>query len=271
MKPFTSNTIDSIFGGTNNKYFEGLVGNEVVEFQPAAAITAMDLSQGWMAVANTSTGQRGIMLSDTRSDSQFDYSFIVTKVLTIGPSTLKYITTVDALYDFTGSLEVYYRTSGFGSISGGWTAMPFAGDLTALASGSEIQFKILFSTIGLDTSIPAQLCEFFLGYESLTDNSEYWELSVDDSDNGNPSKSAFRLKKAYASSVPTLYYRALDLTDVTLVTHDTVNNTARFEYSTNSGVSWTALGTIPNTVGTLVRYTFSTAPGVDIRPSLREA
>jgi hypothetical protein len=129
----------------------------------------------------------------------------------------------------------------------------------------------LFSTIALDTSIHAQLCEFVLGYESLTDNSDKWELSVDDSDNGNPSRSAFRLKSTYTSSVPTLYYRALDLTNVTLVTHNTVTNAALFEYSTNGGVAWNVLGTIPNTVGTLVRYTFSSPPGVDIRPSLREA
>ena len=271
MKKFVNNSIDAIFGGTNNRYFEGLVGNDAVEFQPAAAIVSLDMENGWIGITNVTAGQRGIMLADLRSEAHFDYSFITTKVLNLDPSVLKFITTVDALYDYTGSLEVYYRTSGFGSISGGWTLCPFAEDLSSLASGTQIQFKILFTTLGLDTSIPAQLCDFFLGYESLTDNSEYWELSVDDSENGNPSKSAFRLKKAYPSSVPTLYYRALDLSNVTLLTHDTVANTARFEYSTNGGVSWLALGTIPNTVGTLVRYTFATAPGVDIRPSLKEA
>jgi hypothetical protein len=231
----------------------------------------MDVESGWIGVSTGSTGQRGIFLCDLRSDAHFDHSFIVTKVLNIDQPVLKFITTLDALYDFTGSLDIYYRTSGFGSISGGWTAIPFAEDLTAVAGGQQIQFKILFSTIALDTSIHAQLCEFILGYESLTDNSDKWELSVDDSDNGNPSRSAFRLKSAYASTVPTLYYRALDLTNVTLVTHNTVTNAALFEYSTNGGVAWNVLGTIPNTVGTLVRYTFSSPPGVDIRPSLREA
>jgi len=64
--------------------------------------------------------------------------------------------------------------------------------------------------------------------------------------------------------------RDSDMSDVLLVDHNTSANTARFEYSTNSGVSWNSLGTIPNTVGTLVRYTFATPPGVDIRPSLKE-
>lgn len=270
IKSFVNNLIEKIFGGTNNRYFEGL-STEAIEFQPFQAITGLDVENGWIGISTGVTGQRGIFLCDLRSDSHFDYSYFTTKVLSLDPAVLKFITTLDALYDYTGSLEIYYRTSGFGSISGGWTAIPFADDLTAFAAGTQIQFKVLFSTIALDTSIHAQLCEFILGYESLTDNSDYWELSVDDSDNGNPSRSAFRLKKAYASSVPTLYYRALDLTNVTLVTHDTVANTALFEYSTNSGASWTALGTIPNTVGTLVRYTFAAPPGVDIRPSLRES
>lgn len=270
IKPMVNNQIDIIFGGTSNKYLEGF-NFEAIELQPYTAITAMDVENGWIAI-NTSaaTGQRGIVISDLRSDAFFDYSYLVTKVLDTPQSVYKFMTTVDALYDFTGSLDIYYRTSGFGSISGGWTSLPFAELLDSYATGNQVQFKIAFATLGLDTSIPAQLCEFFLGYESLTDNSLHWELSVDDSDNGNPSRTAFRLKNAYASSVPDLRYTAYDLTDVLLVDHNTSANAARFEYSTNSGVSWNALGTIPNTVGTLVRYTFATPPGVDIRPSIKE-
>lgn len=270
IKPFVNNQIETIFGGSNNRYFEGF-SFEAVELQPTSAITSLDVESGWIFVTTGSTGQRGVFAADLRSDAPYDHSFIVTKVLNLQDPILKFITTIDALYDFTGSLDVYYRTSGFGSISGGWVSLPFAEDLTSFAGGQQIQFKIGFATLGLDTCIPAQLCDFFLGYESLTDNSDKWELSVDDSDNGNPSRSAFRLKSAYVSSVPTMYYRALDLSSATLVTHNTVSNADRFEYSTNGGVSWQALGTIPNTVGTLVRYTFSTPPGVDIRPSLREA
>lgn len=271
MKSFVNNSIDSIFGGTNNKYFEALVGNDVVEFQPAAAIAAMDAEQGWLAISTVIAGQRGIMLADIRSDSLFAHSYIITKVLDTPSSVYKFITTIDALFDFTGSLAVYYRTSGFGSAAGGWIAVPFAEDLSVFASGAQTQFKIEFATLGLDTSIPAQLCDLFLGYETLTDSSDHWELSVDDSDNGNPSRSAYRLKREFETSVPTLHYRAYDLSGVEIVHHTTAANTARFEYSTTDGATWTALGTIPNTEGTLVRYTFSTAPGVDIRPSLRES
>jgi len=270
VKSFVNNSIDAIFGGTNNRYFEALVGNEAVEFQPAAAITAMDAEQGWLAIMNVTAGQRGIMLADLRSDAFFDYSKIITKVMDTPAAVYKFVTTIDSLYDYTGSLQIYYRTSGFSSETGGWTEIPFADDLSSFASGPQTQFLILFTTLGLDTSIPAQLVDFFLGYESLTDNSDHWELSVDDSDNGNPSYTGFRLKKDYVSAVPTLHYRAYDLSDAQVVHHTTAANAARFEYSTNDGSSWSPLGTIPNTVGTLVRYTFSTPPGIDIRPSIRE-
>jgi hypothetical protein len=270
MKQCVNNVIDRIFGGTSNKYLETF-NYEPIELQPGGNLTAMDAENGWLAIANTVVGQRGVILSDLRSDSLFDHSFVVTKVLDTPDAVYKFITTIDSLYDFTGSLDVYYRTSGFGSVSGGWTSIPFAEDLSLFATAEQVQFKIAFATLGLDTSIPAQLCDFFLGYESLTDSSDNWELSVDDSDNGNPSRTAFRLKKLYSSSVPTLYYRAKDLSNVLLVNHDTITNAARFEYSTNDGITWSPVGTIPNTIGTLVRYTFSTPPGVDIRPSLRES
>lgn len=270
MKPLVNNQIDSIFGGTSNKYLEGF-SYEAIELQPTAAVTAMDAESGWLGIVNLTIGQRGVILADILSDTLFDNSFLVTKVMDTPNAVLKFITTVDALFDYTGSLDIYYRTSGFGSISGGWTSIPFAELLDAFAAGQQIQLKVAFATLGLDTSIPAQLCDLFIGFETQTDSSDHWELSVDDSDNGNPSRSAFRLKKAFVSSVPTLYYRAYDLTNVQLVSHTTVANADRFEYSTNSGISWSALGTIPNTVGTLVRYTFSTPPGVDIRPSLKES
>lgn len=278
MKSFVSNSIDRIFGGTNNRYFEGLVNPEVVEFQPSGTITSMDIENGWLGVINGSAGQRGLMLTDMRSDSLFGYSHITSRVMKTPQAVLKFITTVDALYDFTGSLECYYRTSqfddtsnGFGSALDGWVAIPFAQLLAAFAAGEEMQVDIGFSTLGLDTSIPAQLCDLFVGFDSLTDQSLNWELSVDDSDNGNPSRTAFRLKQAYATSVPQLFYRAFDLSDALLVNHNTVANTARFQYSSDGGVSWNNLGTIPNVVGTLIRYTFASPPGVDIRPSIREA
>lgn len=271
IKQFLNNSIDRIFGGVNNRYLEALVGNNVVEMQ-TAAIGGMDVEDGWLGILATTTGQRGFYMHDLRSEAAFDYSYIVTKVLDTPEATMKFITTLDELYDYTGSLEVYYRTSGFGSISGGWTAIPFAEDLSGFTPGDQTQFKILFTTEGLDTSIPAQLNEFILGYESLNENSEHWQVSKDLSSTGATHKVVWYLADAYTSTVPTLYARAYQQGTTTSVgSGNTSANPTQFRYSTNGGTSWTALGTIPNTVGTLVEWTPSVTPSVDYLPSLRES
>jgi hypothetical protein len=271
-KAFANNEIDSSFGGSNNAYLEGQP-TDAVALQPAAAISAMDLETGWIGIVNsTVVGQRGVMLADLYSDAMFDYSFIVTKVLDTPDAVYRFITTTDKLFDYTGSLDVYYRTSGFGSISGGWLPVPFAEELEGIVTpGAQVQFKIRFATVGLDTSIPAQIQEFFLGFESLHEVSANWEYSHDASTSGSPTRFGFRLKKAYASSVPALNFRAYDLSSSLVINFTTPTDNARFEYSTDDGNSWLPLGTIPNTVGTLIRVTPTSPPGVKVRPSLKEA
>lgn len=269
-KQLVNNSVDLIFGGINNVFREGLPSTDVVPLGFVTA-TAIDVEDGWLTLTMATTGQRGNLLCDLRSDSFFDYSYIVTKVLDTTNSVYKFLTTTDKLYDYTGSLQIEYRTSGFGSISGGWTSIPFAEDISSYMTGNQVQFRIRFSTLGFDTCIPAQLTEFVLGYESNTSISGNWEFSDDFSDNNSPSRTAFRLKNVYSGSVPTLYYRAYDLSNVLLVNHNTVTNAANFEYSTDNGTSWNPLGVIPNVVGTLLRYSFTSPPGVDIRPGLKES
>lgn len=271
MKSFINNQIDNIFGGVNNRYLETIVNPDVVELQ-LASIASLDIENGWLGVSGTATvGQRGIYLADIRSNENFDYSFVVTKVLDTPQSVYKFISTLDELFEYTGSLCVYYRTSGFGSVSGGWTLMPFAEELEGITTaGEQVQFKICFDTLGLDTSIPAQIYEFILGFESLNEISDNWEFQYDDSDNGNPARVAFRLKKAYASSVPDLTFRAYDTSGTLVASHSTVANPSFFQYSTDNGANWVNLGTIPNTVGTLIRYQFSSQPGIEVRVSIKE-
>lgn len=271
MKQFVNNSIDHIFGGINNRYLETLVSNNVVELQ-LAAITGMDLEAGILAVSGSTAGQRGVYLCDLRSNHSFDYSYIVTKVLDTPQSQMRFINSLDQLYEYTGSLVVYYRTSGFGSISGGWTEIPFAEDLSGFTGGDQIQFKIQFDTLGLDTSIHAQLHEFSFTYESVNENSDHWQVSKDLSSTGGTHKVVWYLAKAYASTVPTLYARAYEQGTTTSVgSNNTSGSPGSFRYSTNGGTSWNALGTIPNTVGTLVEWTISPAPSVDYLPSIRES
>jgi len=270
MKQVVNNQIDKVFGRLSNIYREGFP-QSVRQGLGFISISAMDIEDGWLTVTASSSGQRGNILCDLRSDSSFDYSYIVTRVLNTPSSIYKLVSLCEKLSGDTGSIDLFYRTSGFGSISGGWVQIPFGDDLSSVATGNEVQFKIRFNTLQLGASIPRQISEIYLSLESLFEISDNWEFSRDLSSNLTPSRVAFRLKEVYVGSVPTLYFRAYDLSNNLLNTADSSTNSGNFEYSTDNGISWLPLGTIPNTVGTLIRYTFTTPPGVDIRPSLKES
>lgn len=269
MKEMVNNVIYKIFGGVDNTYRETFPESDAqgLEFLTS---TSLDVEDGIMALTTSTTGIRGVILSDLRSDVSFEYSYIVTKVLDSPNSVYKFLTTYEEIESLSSSLTIQYRTSGFGSISGGWTTLNYLTDLSYIPGATNIQFKILFNTLSLGRSAPAQVNELILGLESNLEISDYWQFSGDYSDNTSPSRTAFRLKKVYASSVPTLYYRAYDLSDALLVNHNTVTNAANFEYSTDDGMTWLPLGTIPNTVGTMIRYTFTSPPSVTIQPSIKE-
>lgn len=268
-KKVENSVIQNIFGNLGNTYYEGFSFASV----DLSLITmpAIDVEAGWLFALGVTAGQRGIIAVDLRSDASYDYSYIVTKVLNNHNGFMKTISTWEKLYSDTGNIKVQYRNSGFGSISGGWIDIPDYEDLSTLGiTSNQIQFKILFRIHSEGASSPAQLNELLIGLQSNADISDKWEFSDDHSDNTTPSRIAFRLKEVYSTSVPTLYFRAYDLSDALLVNHNTVTNIANFEYSTDNGFSWIPMGTIPNTVGTLLRYTFTSAPGVPIRPGLRE-
>ncbi len=269
-KKVENNVIGSITGELINTYYEGFSMTTVP--LGLAAIVALTDRDGWIFAASNTAGQRGVIASDFRSDAAYDYSYIVTKVLDNPNGILKFFSTWEPIWDQTGNAKVQYRTSGFGSISGGWIDIDNFTDLSSAVIGSnQIQFKILFAMQSEGSSSPAQINELLVAVEANNGISDYWEFSDDFSDNTSPSRTAFRLKKTYASAVPTLYYRAYDLSDALLINHNSVTNAANFEYSTDNGNTWLPLGTIPNTVGTLVRYTFTSPPGVDIRPGLKES
>ena len=268
-KQLVNNDIRHNAGELNNVYYETF--NPETVSLGLTLVVGMDHSNGWLFAASSTVGQRGIIAVDYRSDSFYDYSYIVTKVLNNPNAALKFITSYEKLFQDTGNIEVKYRTSGFGSISGGWISLDAFSDLSAsVITSNQIQFKICFSMQSEGSSSPAQINELLIGVEANNSISDNWEFSDDFSDNNVPSRSAFRLKLAYSSTVPTLYYRAYDLSDALLINHNTVTNAANFEYSTDNGTSWIPLGTIPNTVGTLIRYTFTSPPGVDVRPGLKE-
>jgi hypothetical protein len=271
-KQLENNNIRHITGELNNQYYETF-NPETVNLG-LTGLAGMDHAAGWLFAAGitTAAGQRGVIAADYRSDHYYDYSYIVTKVLNNPNGALKFITSYEQLWQDTGNIMVQYRTSGFGSISGGWIDLDGYSDLSAsVITSDQIQFKICFGIQSEGSSSPAQINELLIGLEANNSISDNWEFSDDFSDNNTPSRCAFRLKQAYSSTVPQLFFRAYDLSDALLINNNTVVNAANFEYSTDNGLTWLPLGTIPNTVGTLLRYSFTSPPGVDIRPGLKES
>lgn len=267
-KQLINTYITSTFGQQSNTILVAAPTN-VIEFG-LMTLLFQTMNQGWLFLIGGTTGQTGILAIDLYAAQLFDYSYLVTPVMDIPNSQLAFVKTLEQIVTQTGKPKIEYRMSGFGSITGGWTELdPFA-DLTSISTSSQIQFKVSSSILTYSAPVGTQLSELIVGLNPNNDISDNFEYSHDNSSSGTPTRCAFRLKKAYATSVPTLHFRAYDLSDLLLVHHTTAANPSYFEYSTDGGIVWNPLGTIPNTVGTLVRYSFSSPPGVDIRPGLKE-
>jgi hypothetical protein len=271
LKKVENNKITTMFGGVNADFYETTT-REAYKLELAAQPLNFTNNNGWLFAISGATGQRGIIASDVRSDCLFDHSYIVSKVVTLPQnSILKAIVAMEELANQSGLVDVYYRTSGFGSIAGGWTSIDDKQELN-LSVASQVQFKLCFKTHSIERTTHVQVSDVFVGYDALEELSDNWEYSYDDSSSGSPTRIGFRLKQAYASAVPlTLRFQASDLSATIVVNQTITSNPSNFEYSTDGGTTWLALGTIPNVVGTLVRYTFTSPPGTDIRPSLKDS
>jgi len=272
-KPFQSSVINDVFGSYVNAVLEA---NPMVTANFGLnTVVGVERRNGWLLASSTLTQQRVISYMDYYSDNRFDYSYIISPVITLDKGTLVDVRSIEALFDLTAPNSFYYRTSGFGSASGGWTTISTAEDLQNLAiSADEIQFKITFEIVNQSTSTPSQIIDLFIEAVGLNEISSNWVGSVDNSSasGASPSYTAFRLVKAYTSSVPTLYFRAYDDSGTLVASANTTSNPSSFQYTTNNGASWNNLGTIPNTINTTeVRYAWASPPGVKVTCSIRES
>ena len=271
LKKVENNKLTALFGDYCMDFYE-TTNRESYELRPSSPYLNFTNNSGWVFALSSATGQRGVFATDVRSDSLFDHSYVVSKVLTLPQNAIiKSVHVEKELVKTGGEIRVDYRLSGFGSISGGWIEIDPDQELSIVA-GAQVQFKLSFKTHTFDRTSHAQVADLLLGYEAAEELSDNWEYSYDDSSSAIPTRVGFRLKQAYQTTVPsTLTFRAFDLSGVQLVDHDITNEASRFQYSTDGGTTWLALGTIPNVVGTLVRYTFLSPPGVDVRPSLKDS
>jgi hypothetical protein len=277
VKQLVNNVIVSRFGCTTNDNYEGVSLPNGIQFGFNVS-AGLDTRQGWLLASSITVGQRGIAVADLRSSSIFDYSNVITKVLDTSNGQYKNLTSWQQLLGTADGYILSYRSAAtasdpiFNTASGGWTSISVGEDVSAVSTQAFSQFKIQF--LFTSRANYRQLQELFIQFLSNFEQSDYWEYAGSISSNGVPVRVAWRLRKLYSSSVPTLFYRAYDLTGAGPLTpgvQNTVTHAANFEYSTDGGNTWLPLGTIPNTVGTLMRYNYSTPPGVQFRPSVRES
>lgn len=272
IKGFVNNVVDLIIGGMDSTFYEAQYKTVTLG---SSTVIGTDSKLGWIFMSTSTNGQRGIFACDIRSDQMFDFTYFITPVIDLTQEVRTDALQVrNVLRGASSSSKIYFRTSGFASSSGGWTALPDDFDTSSIPSGSTVQFKFACYVGKNSSALYAAIAAARVLTTPFSELSDNWVGSNENTtSNGvSPSYTAFRLAKAYATSVPQLFFRAYDDSKNLVATADTVTNPSMFEYSSNNGTSWTALGTIPNTILTTeVRYKWATPPGVNVTVSIRES
>jgi len=276
-KYFQNNAILALFGAVDLQYLEGFPA--IIPNFGAAALSGIDVNNKWVFGIGSTTGQRGIFASPIGASSQYGLAKIISKVVQVDKAQAINLSTIEELYDISSTTTFYYRTAPlvdtmFDTDSGGWIAISQATNLASVYLDEAVQIKVeSWDLMSALSSNAAQISELELGIIPLNEMSDYWVGSVDNTTgNGiSPAYTSFRLIQAYATSVPTLYFRAYDDNHNLVASADTVTNPTLFQYSTNNGTTWNALETIPNTPDTTeIRYAWSLPSGVNVTCSLRE-
>jgi hypothetical protein len=279
-KQWVNSAILANLGNTSNGYMEAQ--NHITDPLQLAAVNSVENYNGWVFFSSSATiGQRGIIAMDVRSDYNFDYSSIISPVIsTPGGMILHSIQTIEQMFDYTGGGVFYYRTAAtsgdamFSSASGGWTLIPTAQPLDLLLN-NYTQFKAMAvmtaapGSANVQVTTPFQVIDLEYTAHLLAEISDYWDYSYADSSTAIPTRIGFALRTAYGTgTVPKLTLKAYDTSGNLLVTADTVANAGNFQYSTDAGLTWLPLGTIANVADTRLRFTFTTPPGVNVRVGL---
>jgi hypothetical protein len=292
FKSLQSSVLSSVFGGVTSAYYETL-NPTTIQFG-ATTVLGMELRSGWLFITASGIGQRGIQFCDIWSDSSFGNSGVISPVLNISPgSILKYVDSLEQLFDSTNSINFWIRSATTSSdvsfnsgtlpigspvtsgvTSNGWTSLKTAADLAAYAVGPYFQLCATYTVMAFESQTPGQLNDIEYTVILPTESSDNWAMDNDNTTQGSgtPSYVSYRLQTAYSTSVPTLYARVYDTNGNLIFSANTSSNPTSFQYSTNAGLSWSSLGTIPNTVDTRVRFNVNPVPVVTVaQPSLRES
>lgn len=163
------------------------------------------------------------------------------------------------------NVDIYFRTSGITDDSGSWTLVDKTGDIS-YTSGSTIQFKIAFSTIGL-TCIPDKVYGITMSYFSngIPLSTPFYEPSLKQSDISSQIFS-WRQIHEFVDDIPKLNIDIYDVSGSTLLLTDDTDNSLNgvWEYSSDDGASWSGFTSSANTIGNYIRYTPNNSLGIGI-------
>lgn len=184
VKPHQNNLITANIGSLSNLYLE--LSNYPSVPLGMAAIVTLTSGSGWIFITGSTTGQRGVIACDLRSDILFDYSYIVSKVLEVpAGSVIRTIATDEAAADFTGDCAFFIRSANtandaiFSSPTGGWVEFFPYEDNAPQVIGPFFQVKIGFVLLVDSKNIsPAQLHDIFISYDEPggIDNKFQWDV-----------------------------------------------------------------------------------------------
>ncbi len=166
--------------------------------------------------------------------------------------------------------DIYYRTTGITTDTGSWVLINQNGSMSGV-TGTSIQFKIAFSTIG-HTCVPSLIYGIRMSYNSDAQplSIPFYEPSLKFTDKSSQIFS-WRQNSQFNENIPNLNINIYDSSNNLLLT-DSVSGSTNgiWEYSSNNGNNWNSWVSSANTVGNYIRYSASTlsASGLIIKPIL---
>jgi hypothetical protein len=255
-----------------------------VSFAMFNAAGTISTRNGWLFISQpTQVGQRGVIAYCVSSDALYGYDGIISPVTELPAGSLvNHINAIRQIVPITGPISYWVRSassptssvfdsgvlpkgipSTSGTISNGWTAVVNSVDIGSYVTGRYVQICVTFQVSGRAARSPAQIQDLTLGITFPGETSDKWAPSVDNSSQSgdSPMYVAWRLQSSYAASVPTLYVRGYDDAGALVASFNTVTDASAFSFTTNNGVTWSPLGTIPNTpLTTELRVLVATPP-----------
>ena len=264
IKDWVNNAIVGHFLGQRNEWYENVIASSIESFG-LQTLASIEVKAGWLFMIGSTTGQRVIIAIDLYSAATFGLSYITTPITNTKGYTFKTLETLRQNSNVTNTGIRQYKTSAtyadtlFDNPDTGWTTVPNGVDESGLALLDWSMFKLLPRIFEKAPYNPVQTSEVLLGFISQYDNSEKWstDMELSTQSASSPALSVAYLDATYTTSVPSITMTAISkATGLVVIQKNTVTNASDFEYSTNNGGTWIPLGTITNTAGTRLRYSW---------------